>query len=138
LGKLLPASSGRPPLIDNGSRGLVAYREFTREGFNVRLFERDSVPGGNWHYSEQIPVPAHYSAVPTEIADYIPNLPPAGAELPYEEIYDNGPKKGLTYEERLQQHRGPKPLWESLHSNAPAVSYYFPLCQTHALNSSCS
>jgi hypothetical protein len=80
------------------------------------------MPGGNWHYTEQIPLPAHYSYVPTEVADYVPDLPPKSVELPYEEEYDNEPLSGLTYEQRLQEHRGPKPIWESLYSNAPAVS----------------
>jgi cation diffusion facilitator CzcD-associated flavoprotein CzcO len=104
--------------------GLVAYRELTREGFNVKLFDRDEVPGGTWHYSDRIPLRAHYSNVSIERAEYTPDLPPVDVELPYEDVYENNPTHGPTLEDRLREHRAQKAVWESLHSNAPSVRLY--------------
>lgn len=96
------------------SSGLVAYRELTEAGLDVRIFERDSVPGGNWHYTEEVPLDAPVPNAPCATADFVPSLPPASVSLPYsEEFEDDG--------ETWRDHRGPKPVWESLTSNAPSV-----------------
>ena len=96
--------------------GLIAYRELTQSGFDVRLFERDTVPGGNWHYTDEIPVDAPFPNADVSIGDYAPSLPPEGAELPYEEEYESE-----ISDELLRAHRGPKPLWESMETNTPPV-----------------
>ncbi|KAJ6617506.1 hypothetical protein B0H10DRAFT_2032715 [Mycena sp. CBHHK59/15] len=103
-------------IIGAGVSGLIAYREFVGAGFNrVRVFERDDVPGGNWHYTEQIPVDAPIPNVDPSIGDFVPSLPPRGASLPVEEHYSDD-----TTSQRQRVHRAPKPVWESLESNAPA------------------
>lgn len=44
LGKLLAASTtGRVKL--KPASGMISHRELTQAGFDVRIFERDSVPG---------------------------------------------------------------------------------------------
>lgn len=94
--------------------GLVAYRELTEVGLDVRIFERDSVPGGNWHYTEEVPLDAPVPNAPTAISDFVPSLPPASVDLPYsEEFEDSG--------EIWRDHRAPKPIWDSLTLNAPSV-----------------
>jgi cation diffusion facilitator CzcD-associated flavoprotein CzcO len=97
--------------------GLNAYRELTEAGLDVRIFERDSVPGGNWHYTEEVPLDAPVPNAPTPISDFVPSLPPAGVELPYSEVFENDGKI-------QRDHRGPKPIWESLTSNAPSVCWF--------------
>lgn len=97
-------------------RGLISYREFTQAGFDVRLFERDNIPGGNWHYTDETPINAPVPNADISVGDYVPSLPPKGAKLPYEEHYS-----GRESDETLRVHRGPKPIWRTLHSNAPAV-----------------
>ena len=97
--------------------GLIAYREFSQEGYDVHLFERDNSPGGNWHYTDETfpntPVPN----VDIAVGDFTPSLPPKGAKLPYIEEYQNE----QVQKEMRRAHRSPKPIWASLKSNAPAV-----------------
>ena len=94
--------------------GLAAYRELTEIGLEVRIFERESVPGGNWHYTEEIPLDAPVPNAPTPISDFVPSLPPANVDLPYsEEFEDDG--------DIQRAHRGPKPVYESLMTNVPSV-----------------
>ncbi|KAJ7621042.1 hypothetical protein FB45DRAFT_928193 [Roridomyces roridus] len=101
-------------IIGAGVSGLIAYRELSQAGFDqVRVFERDDVPGGNWHYTEEIPLDAPIPNADPSVGDYVPSLPPPGVSLPFEREYDG---QGA----RWREHRGPKPVWESLESNAPA------------------
>ncbi|KAI0788896.1 hypothetical protein C8Q75DRAFT_793645 [Abortiporus biennis] len=105
-------------IIGAGPGGLISYREFVQAGFDVRLFDRDDHPGGNWHYSEEVSPDAPIPNADPSIGDYIPSLPPKGAKLPYTEEYvDDDVAVSL---ERRRGHRAPKPLWASLKSNAPA------------------
>ncbi|KAJ7694822.1 FAD/NAD(P)-binding domain-containing protein [Mycena rosella] len=101
-------------IIGAGVSGLIAYREFSAAGFaDVRVFERDDVPGGNWHYTEETPVDAPIPNADPSVGDFVPSLPPPGTSLPVEKYYSDG-------EAKWREHRGPKPVWESLESNAPA------------------
>ena len=104
------------PLTTPPCSGLIAYRELTEAGLDVRIFERDSVPGGNWHYTEEVPLDAPAPNAPTPIGDFVPSLPPTGVELPYSEVFENDGKIH-------RDHRGPKPIWESLTCNAPSVCW---------------
>lgn len=88
----------------------------------MHLFERDSVPGGNWHYTDETPADAPIPNADVVVGDYTPSLPPHRAELPYVEVYDDAGESDREYTERRRHHRAPKPLWYSLKSNAPAVS----------------
>ncbi|KAJ7883634.1 hypothetical protein B0H14DRAFT_1416733 [Mycena olivaceomarginata] len=102
-------------IIGVGVSGLIAYREFTEAGFQrVRLFERDDVPGGNWHYTDETPLDAPIPNAEPAVADYTPSLPPNLTNLPIEEHYRSD------WEARWREHRGPRPVWESLESNSPA------------------
>ncbi|KAG6852181.1 hypothetical protein C0991_002328, partial [Blastosporella zonata] len=107
-------------IIGAGPGGLLNYREFTQAGFDVHLFERDYIPTGNWHYTEETPVDAAIPNDDVSIADFAPSLPPEGVRLPYEEVYQGKESKDL-----LRKHRGPKPIWATLHSNAPAPIQQF-------------
>jgi len=54
------------------------------------------------------------------VGDYVPSLPPNSVDMPYSEEYlDDG--NVISYYDRRREHRGPKPIWESMTSNAPAV-----------------
>ncbi|KAK7049907.1 hypothetical protein VNI00_005337 [Paramarasmius palmivorus] len=105
-------------VIGAGVSGMLTYRELKRSGFEVTLFERDTLPGGVWHYTDQEPLNAPVPNAPPTSSDYVPDLPPDDVELPYEvEV------KGLSdeqMEEMRKAHRLPKPVWKSLKSNAPA------------------
>lgn len=104
----------------NVASGLIAYRELSGAGFaRVRVFERDDVPGGNWHYTEETPLEAPIPNADPSVGDFVPSLPPQGSSFPVEKYYSDG-------ETQWREHRGPKPVWESLESNAPAVCS--PLC----------
>jgi len=101
-------------IIGAGVSGLIAYRELTHAGLKAHIFERDSVPGGNWHYTEETPAPAPIPNADVIIGDFTPSLPPTGVGLPYTEEYNDNAAQ------LKRDHRAPKPVWESLHSNAPA------------------
>lgn len=100
-------------------RGLVAYREFKRMGYQVRIFERDSVPGGNWHYTDEVPQNAPVPNLDPSEADFRPHIPPSDVLLPYEENFV-GIEPGKVLNAR-REHRAPKPIWHSLTSTAPKV-----------------
>ena len=93
--------------------GLVAYRELTEAGLDVRIFERDRVPGGTWHYTEEVPLDAPVPNAPTPIGDFVPSLPPADLDLPYSEEFEDS--------EIWRDHSAPKPIWESLTTSLPSV-----------------
>ncbi|KAN0086218.1 hypothetical protein V8E55_007352 [Tylopilus felleus] len=109
----------RVAVIGAGPSGLVTYRELEAAGLDVRLFERDTVPGGNWHYTEETPGDAPVPNAPAAHADFVPSLPPEVVDLPYSETLEDG-------EVVWRDHRGPKPIWASLTSNAPSPVQQFP------------
>lgn len=117
-----PPSSSAPILTYSTTyaSGILTYRELTRAGFSAHIYERDSHPGGNWHYTEQTPVDAPVPNAPVEVGDYVPSLPPRGVELPYTVVGREG-----GWEEGWREFRAPKPVWASLRSNAPAVSVFW-------------
>jgi cation diffusion facilitator CzcD-associated flavoprotein CzcO len=96
---------------------MIAYREFTRAGFDVHVFERDSLPGGNWHYTAEVPDKAPIPNAEISVGDYTPSLPPEDAMFPYKENYYDAEAREI-----LRAHRAPKPVWASLQPNGPAVS----------------
>ena len=104
------------PLTTFLCSGLTAYRELTEVSLDVCIFERDSIPGGNWHYTEEVPVDAPAPNVPAPIGDVVPSLPPTGVKLPYSEVFENGGKIH-------KDHTGPKAIWESMTCNLPSVRW---------------
>ncbi|KAJ4480860.1 hypothetical protein J3R30DRAFT_3461923 [Lentinula aciculospora] len=107
----------RVAIIGAGAGGLVAYREFARMGYQVRVFERDSVPGGNWHYTDEVPLNAPVPNLDPIEADFRPHLPPENVDFPYEQNFVRI-QPGVM-EEARREHRAPKPIWHSLTSTAP-------------------
>ncbi|KAF5346471.1 hypothetical protein D9756_010063 [Leucocoprinus leucothites] len=105
----------RVAVIGAGVGGIIAYRELKQDGFDVHIFERDSLPGGVWHYTEEAPLSPPIPNAPIAVADFEPSLPPQDAPLPYVEEYDNRTLCAL--QRRL--HRAPKPVWYGLKTNAP-------------------
>ena len=106
-------------LLTCACSGLISYRELTQQGFEVDLYERDSVAGGNWHYTEEAPLDAPIPNAPIAVGDYEPSLPREGVTFPYTREWKTDEKTASFYR---RAHRGPKPIWASLKSNAPAVS----------------
>lgn len=53
----------RVAVIGAGPAGLQAAAELKEHNFEVRLFERAPGPGGNWRYSDDIPVRESYPSV---------------------------------------------------------------------------
>lgn len=74
------------------------------------------MPGGNWHYTDEVPDKAPIPNAESTIGDYIPSFPPQGAKFPYEQVYH-----GDEFAELARSHRAPTPVWESMHAG-PAVS----------------
>jgi len=108
-------------------RGLISYRELSQTGFDVHLFERDTIAGGNWHYTDEVPLNTSIPSNPNvAVGDFAPSLPPKGVKYPYVKVYHGVAENDV----RRRAHRAPKPIWESLTSNAPAV------CRFQATNTS--
>ncbi|KAF7313360.1 Dimethylaniline monooxygenase [Mycena chlorophos] len=108
-------------IIGAGVSGLLAYRQLVDAGLEVRVFERDAVPGGVWHYTEDSQGPAPVPNVDPVVADYAPSLPPHGVSLPHVVYHnDRHEKTGMTSAERWREHRAPHGVWNSLTSNVPA------------------
>ncbi|KAE9404857.1 nucleotide-binding domain-containing protein [Gymnopus androsaceus JB14] len=106
-------------VIGAGVGGLITYRTLTQAGYEVQLFERDCHPGGVWHYTEEKPLNAPVPNLKPYEADYSPSLPPEGkASRMKRSKWWILRAKRLSIQKRA--HRAPKPVWESLHSNAPA------------------
>ncbi|KAF5388992.1 hypothetical protein D9757_005129 [Collybiopsis confluens] len=110
-------------IVGAGAGGLVTYREFTRQGFQVRVFERDSVPGGNWHYTEEVPIDAPIPNLDPSIADFRPSLPPEGAPWPYEQRLDGLEPKVVR--DIKKEHRAPKPIFDRLNTTNPKQAQQF-------------
>ncbi|EIW77433.1 FAD/NAD(P)-binding domain-containing protein [Coniophora puteana RWD-64-598 SS2] len=113
-------------IVGAGPSALIAYRELIEAGLDVRVFERDDVPGGNWHYTDDTAPDAPVPNAPVPLADYVPSLPPPGVDLPYSVEYEEGNAHGGEGEEEWRYFRGPSPVWESLKSNAPSPLQQIP------------
>ncbi|KAJ7815376.1 hypothetical protein B0H14DRAFT_3476239 [Mycena olivaceomarginata] len=55
----------------------------------VRLFERDDVPGGNWHYTDETPLDAPIPNGDPVVGGFVPSFPSHWDSLPVEEHYSN-------------------------------------------------
>ncbi|KAJ7711256.1 hypothetical protein B0H16DRAFT_1629040 [Mycena metata] len=112
-------------IIGAGVSGLLAYRELVDAGFDeVKIFERDAVPGGNWYYTDETAVEAPIPNVDPSIGDYAPTLPPPGSTMPHQQIYIDH-EGSMSTAERWRRHRHPRSLWKSLTSNVPAPMMHF-------------
>ncbi|KAF7362502.1 Dimethylaniline monooxygenase [Mycena venus] len=112
-------------IIGAGVSGLLAYRELVDAGFDqVKIFERDAIPGGIWHYTDETPVEAPVPNEDPSIADYEPSLPPPGSTLPIERWYADH-NDSISTAERWRRHRAPHGVWKSLTSNVPAPTMHF-------------
>ncbi|THU85250.1 FAD/NAD-P-binding domain-containing protein [Dendrothele bispora CBS 962.96] len=104
----------RVAVIGAGPAGLQAAATLVTHNFTVRLFDRAPGPGGNWLYSEQVPVRESYPDAPLDKDRQIPDT------LPATKYYSEG-DEGLTLDERWREHWQPRSIWNSLHTNSPAV-----------------
>ncbi|KIP07707.1 hypothetical protein PHLGIDRAFT_127476 [Phlebiopsis gigantea 11061_1 CR5-6] len=104
----------RVAVVGAGPAGLQAARYLVKHNFTVRLFERAPEPGGNWAYSDEVPVREPYPDEPLDKLSWVPE------KLPAHTIFNEG-DEGLTLSERWREHWAPRPVWDSLHTNSPAV-----------------
>ncbi|KAJ7589862.1 FAD/NAD-P-binding domain-containing protein [Mycena floridula] len=108
----------RVAVIGAGPAGLQAAAELIKHNFSVRLFERAPGPGGNWLYSDEVPVRESYPDAPVRA----PEIP---QRLPATKFYKEG-QDGITLDERWREHWLPRPVWDTLHTNSPAVITELP------------
>ncbi|KAH8813812.1 hypothetical protein DL96DRAFT_1625447 [Flagelloscypha sp. PMI_526] len=118
-------------IVGAGVGGLMAYRTFTecKAYDSVRIFERDDLPGGNWHYTDETPVsvPIHNGVLPDWWkSDYEPTKPP---HVPFTIVHrvgsnDTSGHERLEWERRV--HRAPTPVWASLEANTPSSEQLIP------------
>lgn len=110
----------RVAIIGAGVSGLLAYKSLleTDHFTSIRIFERDRVPGGNWHYTTDRPSPVPILKGQQDdwwTSDYTPEHHPT--ERVVYEVND-------TSRDWLRRKEIgfilPKPIWETLKSNTPA------------------
>ncbi|KAF8309282.1 FAD/NAD(P)-binding domain-containing protein [Clavulina sp. PMI_390] len=114
----LPNEIRRVAVIGAGPAGLVFASTLIEHGFEVRMFERAPNPGGIWHYTDKVPVPACLLVLrnrPIETMAYIPDVPD---DLPASRIYEDG-DDGLTVDWRIREHWAPSPAWRNMMTTEP-------------------
>ncbi|KAF7289957.1 Dimethylaniline monooxygenase [Mycena indigotica] len=109
----------RVAVIGAGPAGLQAAAKLIEHNFEVRLFDRSPSPGGNWFYTDETPVREPY---PDKPVNEVPDVP---QQLPAVHYYKDG-EDGISLEDRWKEHWQPRPLWDSLHTNSPAVITELP------------
>ncbi|KAJ7749266.1 FAD/NAD-P-binding domain-containing protein [Mycena maculata] len=109
----------RVAVIGAGPAGLQAAAKLVEHNFTVRLFDRAPSPGGNWFYTDETPVREPYPDTPINETAYIPG------DLPATHYYKEG-EEGISLEDRWKEHWQPRPLWDNLHTNSPAVITELP------------
>ncbi|KZV64548.1 FAD/NAD-P-binding domain-containing protein [Peniophora sp. CONT] len=102
----------RVAVIGAGPSGLQVAAELQDHKFNVTLFDRAPGPGGNWRFTDDVPVRESYPDAPVNLSPYVPN------ELPHVEKYTDG-QDGRSIDERWREHWVPRPVWQNLHTNSP-------------------
>ncbi|ORY26025.1 hypothetical protein BCR39DRAFT_470728 [Naematelia encephala] len=111
-------------IVGAGASGLLSYRELLDSNqFNrIRIFERDFVPGGNWHYSDETAGKVNIAQGATDNwwkGDYEPSG--EGSKKVVHKI--NG--SNALEKERIA-HRLPKPIWKTLRANTPNPQQQIP------------
>ncbi|KAF8309278.1 FAD/NAD(P)-binding domain-containing protein [Clavulina sp. PMI_390] len=111
----LPNEIRRVAVIGAGATGLQITATLVDHGFEARMFERAPNPGGVWHYTEKVPVPASFPNDPIETMAYVPDIP---NRLPSTRIYEDG-DEGRTVDWRLREHWSPSPAWRNMMTTQP-------------------
>ncbi|KAF8314069.1 FAD/NAD(P)-binding domain-containing protein [Clavulina sp. PMI_390] len=121
-----PYDIRRVAVIGAGPAGLTAAVTLVEYGFDVRLFERTTNPGGNWNWSPERPVRETFPNRPLETLAYEPDIPPI---MPSWRVYEDG-EDGISSDWRLRDQWSPSPVWNHLRANShpsitgmPGVNY---------------
>ncbi|KAF8589238.1 FAD/NAD(P)-binding domain-containing protein [Ramaria rubella] len=117
-----PSPIDRVAVIGAGPGGLQYAAVLLKHGFQVRLFERDTVPGGNWRYSDETPLDLDYPDKPLPIASYTPDIPPV---LPFSKIFREG-DDGISLSHRYRDHWLPRPIWKGMTTISPSAITRLP------------
>ncbi|KAJ7823079.1 FAD/NAD-P-binding domain-containing protein [Mycena olivaceomarginata] len=99
----------RVAVIGAGPAGLQAAAHLLDANLTVRLFEKAPSPGGNWFYTEEIPVREEYPGTKYTAPE------PQPAEFPATRL-----------DERWREHWQPRPVWHNLRTNSPAALTRLP------------
>ncbi|KAF8309279.1 FAD/NAD(P)-binding domain-containing protein [Clavulina sp. PMI_390] len=111
----LPHQVRRVAVIGGGPAGLQFTATLLDHGFEVRMFERAPQPGGNWYYTEQLPIAPSFPNRPIEEMAYVPDIPD---KLPSTQIYVDG-QDGLTVDWRIREHWAPSSTWFNMTTTDP-------------------
>ncbi|KAF8309280.1 FAD/NAD(P)-binding domain-containing protein [Clavulina sp. PMI_390] len=114
----LPHQVRRVAVIGGGPAGLQFTSTLIEHGFEVRMFERAPHPGGNWLYTEQLPITPPFPNKPIEEMAYTPDIP---ERLPATKVYVDG-QDGVTVDWRIREHWAPSSTWFNMTTTAP---YHF-------------
>ncbi|KAJ7471617.1 FAD/NAD-P-binding domain-containing protein [Mycena galericulata] len=114
-----PRPITRVAVIGAGPAGLQAAAHLLAANLTVRLFERAPSPGGNWFYTEEIPMRESYPNNTFERKQPVPDV--LRATIYYREGDD-----GISLKGRWKEHWQPRPVWYDLHTNTPATITALP------------
>ncbi|RCH78383.1 hypothetical protein CU098_000008, partial [Rhizopus stolonifer] len=102
-------------IVGAGPAGLPTAKLLLDEGLEVKIYERNSAPGGTWIYHEEQPIcPEFPSVIPTKIVR--PSLPSNDKPLPFKETK---PINSNQVQEELLRLNPPTPCYRSLRNNVP-------------------
>lgn len=155
----LPHKIETVAVIGGGGTGLLHAATLIEHGFKVRIFERQTNPGGNWLYNDKVPIPAAFPYVhiyisfrfiqrhssellqlqffsnrPLRTAAYIPDIP---YKLPLTRTYSDG-DEGLSNDWRLREHWIPSSTWFNMLTTVPPVCFQRCIVFTHCAESTLS
>ncbi|KAK4686806.1 hypothetical protein P7C73_g3316, partial [Tremellales sp. Uapishka_1] len=113
-------------VIGGGPSGIPALRHLVDAGFDVRLFERQSAPGGTWTWSPESPLPTTFPTPPPSTGDFVPRRPPAGEDIIG--ISSTQPIVSVKQDEGRKERREfapPNPVYWNLTNNVPTPAMAF-------------
>ncbi|KAF8589248.1 FAD/NAD(P)-binding domain-containing protein [Ramaria rubella] len=109
---VFPSPINKVAVIGAGPGGLQYAAVLLKHGFQVRLFERDTVPGG---YTDETPWTL-------TTPSYTPDIPPV---LPFSKIFREG-DDGISLSHRDRDHWLPRPIWKGMTTILPSAITQLP------------
>ncbi|KAF8310291.1 FAD/NAD(P)-binding domain-containing protein [Clavulina sp. PMI_390] len=116
-----PHDIKRVAVIGAGPSGLQAASALLDEGLEVRLFERQDQPGGNWYYQDAQPI----ELSPRKHRSLYKSFNNPTHKIPSVQYYNDG-AEGVSNSWRIREHTNPSPIWNNLTTIIPPFMMTLP------------